>query len=156
MAWAKLKYLVDDGCIACNACSTLTSLLDGQELALLEPIQVRVCRKKRNSPLDKILTEHVNWALKIQKHSVKAKNTCKFCSETCHLKMKRENGSLVLTLQNYQHLSDPVTHQEEPDCDLPCARKASRFMRYIRTLILHPASQLNVAWPNNAPQCLLV
>lgn len=38
------------------------------------------------------------------------------------------NGNLVLTLQNHQKLSDltldPVAHQDELDCDLPCVKKS--------------------------------
>ena len=75
----------------------------------------------------------------MQKYSVKAKNTGKLCSETHHSKMKSKNGNPVLTLQNHQNLSDLtldlVAHQEEPDCDLCCARKG------IEVYEAHPDSQ---------------
>lgn len=78
----------------CTLCSTLASLLGGQELALQERTRVRVCRKKRNSPTNEILTKDVDEAWKIQKHSVKARNVGKFCSETQHLKIKSETEIL--------------------------------------------------------------
>lgn len=49
----------------CMLCSTLASLLGGQELALQNSTQVRVCKKKRNSPKNEILTKDVNEIWKI-------------------------------------------------------------------------------------------
>lgn len=62
----------------CTICSTLASLLGEQELALQESTQGKVCKKKRNSPENEILTKDVNEVREIQKHSVKARNAVNF------------------------------------------------------------------------------
>jgi len=162
---------VDDGCTECTLCGMLASLWGGQGLALLETTQLKVCRKKRKNPPNKILTKDVNQEWKMQRRckehghtllrGVLLLNEEGFGSPVFVIwKWKSKNGNL-LTLQNNQNWSDltlnAVAPQEEEhpllqpshlECDLLCAQ--GKVYEAHLDSILHLSSQLH-ALRSNSP-----
>lgn len=105
MEWAKSECFVADGCTV-HTLQYTGCFIRGAGAGTAEPTQVRVCRKKRNSPKKPNPDQGCEWG--------KAGTETQCQSEECRQILLRDtpfeklkkNGNLVLTLQNLQNLSD--------------------------------------------------